>query len=189
MKKTWMHDCMMDNCIYWNLVNCIEIYSKNSRELQRSWRGKNTRRRRRGKCAKKRWTVAYLTTWISSDAFRGHREAATILIQPGGLFVSFVSRFAGLFRIPRGFSFLVVYLIPFLRVIVPAQAVDRTTTCYSRFSLPFSFLFPSSAYLARCEINERSLRFWLGVRSPRVRATIMYFQRSDLPHVKRFRIR
>lgn len=34
MKKTWMHDCMMHNCIYWNLVNCIEIYSKNSRELQ-----------------------------------------------------------------------------------------------------------------------------------------------------------
>lgn len=95
-----------------------------------------------------------------------------------GLFVSFVSRFAGLFRVPRGFSFLVVYLIPLLGVIVPRPEAGRrpTATCYSRFSLRFSFLFSRG-----CRVRAASSRDGideedgsrLGASRRRARARIM----------------
>lgn len=125
-------------------------------------------------------TVAYSAVWISNSVSRGHWEAATILILPGGLFVSFVSRFAGLFRVPRGFSFLVVYLIPLLGRYCACPGRRPTTTCHSRFSLPFSFLFSWTETPSTREINVRGKRFTIS--SLRQSTHVTYFHWSDLSY-------
>ena len=110
------------------------------------------------------WLFEYLTAFFEDTG-----RPRLFSFCRGGLFVSFVSRFAGLFRVPRGFSFLVVYLIPLLERYCARPGRRPTTTCHSRFSLPFSFLFlnrPSTR-----EINEFEARnFTIPSLRPRIDA-------------------